>query len=254
MPEKYVDVYDQLNDIYAVSMPYDVSAAIYDWVGGSKLGSSSLKLLKEFYYAIGPQHSDRVEYYRGLQISLLGFINLLEDRKLKLKSRPSESWSCNRDVAYNIVRDFGRQKDNAGIVLYRTIPHNKLVADLQEIYNYYQPWMDEENDEILDSAGREAVQRIAEYNECELLTETVCTSCSIDEIDGIMFIYQSDIQEELEHFLSGFKNVDSSIKKFIKLSQFDITGSLNKKFITLMKNESEKWEIRTDSREFYWEY
>ena len=215
-------------------MPEDLAYFIYRWVMGHKLRQNELDDIGSFYNNLGLGHSKNVLSYRGLSIGTQGFIKLMQSGKIKLKTRDSESWSCK----INVARTFAKM-GYTGIIMAKKIPENKVIIDLQKLLWIYQNSYMERDNHILGDYGRKMFRAIATSNECEMLTETICTKCDIKDVQEISLGFPQDAMiPYVTKFLSNFK-LDRTAKNFLEENPpFDYFSFNNRVTLTRSGN---KW-------------
>ena len=196
-------------------MPMDIGRTIYDWIyDPDSLPQRYLDDLVEFYDELNIKH-DNVEYYRGIKVSQDGTYDFLLGGVLKLKNRGIESWSCKYETAESFMPRTQRILNNyeSGILLSRKIPAKSVLFNINQIGAAYSYVFDEENIGVyFDEDGYNALLSIYDHNECELVTETVCTKCSIEDMVQIKFMYHNGYDDIIDDFFRLFK-LDSKSKQ-----------------------------------------
>ena len=170
-----------------------ISDALYYWVsygmeGFDVIGVDGVKLLSNWYKSLNTKKlNSSVLYYRGLMISDSGFSKFSASGKLKLKKKPAESWTCRRDVAYRFSEEsVFHNTSNSSIMLGMKMQEKNVLFNLSNLPEIYK------NVDLSDASKNflDALKMIESYDECELVTNTTCTSCSIGtDIISISFKY-----------------------------------------------------------------
>ena len=159
-----------------------IASVILQWVRASdKVSASDVEIMAEFYQSLehfGIKHDISMDYYRGLNLSENGILKLLETDHVKLKDNKYESWSCMFETAINFV-------EGSGVILKKNIPARKVIINLQQILEEYN------SSKNLSDMETKVLRAIRVYDECELVTDTICTSCSVKEITDIKIYYGS---------------------------------------------------------------
>ena len=192
-----------------------IASLFNGWVLGDGVESSrDLKIMVEFYQSLYERHDSSKIYYRGITVTQNGFNVLIRTGKLKLKKRNTESWACRMDIAEGFMPMdiYLSQKNQAGIILQRKIPPAKVKFNLEKIWEAYKYVFDQMDfNDLVDGfytnppfgvEGYEMLERINDMEECELVTDTVCTSCMLEEVGHMRFTYEEFM---LEFLLSDMK-------------------------------------------------
>ena len=212
------------------------------WLEGNAFSAKGLhENMRDFYLSLkdySVKHDPKKLFYRGLSLSDKGLMEFFRNGEVKLKNRGAESWTCDINVAQRFVEFQG----SSGIVLAKKIPSMDVIINLeqvQEAYNTYDWENNTTDDEDIQDEWYDTLAQLENLDECELVTETICTKCSVDEIVQIDFLYESDMMEIFMEFLDTL-NVAFGMEKFIgKLSSgksnFSITLIKEKSWIILTK-------------------
>ena len=222
----------------------EVAIIIREWADlGGTLNSKKIAILKDFYSSLGVKWNSKTTMYRGLTLSSLGFEKMMFSGKIKLIKRSTESWTCE----FNIARRFYNYQDYA-VILAKKIPKKSVIIDLNAIYELYRPMM---LDKTSSENFMDMMNRLHHYNECEILTETLCTSCEIKDLIRIRFAYVNNKREDSRsstiELISEFarKNkVDKSVEHFINtgkllVSRFGYRNAIAE--MKLTKSNSNVW-------------
>ena len=180
-------------------MPEDIAELLIWWSNLPKLKAPELRQIQEFYRSIGKKHNSKKPYYRGLRISKDGFNKMIRTRKLHLKSRVAESWACRLSAAEKFAHSFDQGGANG--ILVKAIPNNKVWFNMEQIRRSYVKFANEEDDRVIGPTGVELLERVNMLKECELVTETICTKCDMEEMERITF--QFDGSEKIIDFLKS---------------------------------------------------
>ena len=171
-----------------------IGKLIFDWVMGDRtMKPAEIKDLAEFYNSLKLRRDYSGEYFRGLKIRESGFESLAKFGTLKLIKRKTESWSCDLDVArrFSLATIFNGQT-TYGLILKRDIPDNKVLFSMSDIYDYYEDAKYEDN--IVSDRGIDAIDALEYHMECEVVTKTICTSCSLlSDVREISLLYNDRI-------------------------------------------------------------
>ena len=202
------------------TISHSVAAALSRWLAGVNIGTQELSSIVEFYQSLDIKHNSSETFYRGLVITKKGFDELIATEKLQLKKRVAESWTCDLRISKTFMpRDSNIKKSKeCGIVLKRKIPNNKVKFNLQKIWEVYADvWKQVSikkglaTDLPFDLRGYILLEGIGNLKECELVTDTICTSCSVGEMSHLRFKYDESM---LEFLLSNF---DLDMQSVLKL-------------------------------------
>ena len=217
--------------------------SIDDWItGNTLLPKASHDNIKNFYQSLekyGVKHDSKQLFYRGLKISEKGLVEFFKTDVVKLKGMGSESWTCEMEIAERFVNYPG------GMVLAKKIPHLNVIINLGqviEVYSKYYCDVDMNDDYFSTCNGwLDTLDNIKVLDECELITKTICTKCSIDDVVSIMV---SSYKPNMTEVFSGF--LDSlNIKR--GMSRFDSLVSSGKiGFDIELVRDSERWILYTD--------
>ena len=234
-------------------IPSDVIGNIQDWVvHGSyqiekiRSDKKAIKEIQEFYASLNiPVKSNKL-YHRGLMVSRKGFIKLLENRKVDLKQQVIESWTCDREIAYGFAMPIS---DAIGVVVTKNIPKNKLIADLNALYDLYKmEYLRTGTSGSVTHTTLRMLDEIEGYmNECEVLAETMCVKCDMDEISGISFtvknVSNSDITLIAE-FIDDLDSKNNFVGKLID-NLINWTNDMEKKPYIVLNKKKGRWEVGT---------
>ena len=210
-------------------IPRPITATISGWITGETLmlqrkTAKSMEDLKLFYRKLKLSHDVGQLFYRGITTSPNGFVEMMVTGKINLKKKELESWSCDMDIA----RDFSTNRD-FGIIFGKTIPKRKIIADFIKLYDMYEPVKKDYYDgKLYNNNARfdvvSMLDTIERMKECEILTNSICTKCEVEDCVEISFNMRHNIQisntgytivDALETF-SKIQDVDKSIKFFIQ--------------------------------------
>ena len=248
--------------------PY-IAISIDRWIAGKKLNFDDLANMAGFYRSLGLKHDASKLYHRGLSISKVGFNKFLDTGKLKLKTQDSESWSCSKPIAYLFANKYASV---SGLVLSKKIPKNKMIINLVDLYEYYKDTylvIRKGTKKVVSSAGGgkrdygylgkegfRAIQHIHQFiRECEILSETVCTSCSVNDMSGIVFVpdsrsdFNSNSKYKFAKFLNTLKKVDKKAVEFVNLVKSN--SSIPYKKTIILDKVKGVWRLSYDDMENY---
>ena len=210
---------------YPPKIPASVGISLLVWVDGTDdLTKKELNDIEKFYASLKIKHNN-TWYFRGLRISRDGAYDLFSTGKLDLRKRDSESWSCKYNIAKTFLPEDRSLKlrGSLGILMAKKIPANKVLFNLLEIEKMYYNVLEEDSIGIyFDEDGYAALESIERLNECELITKTVCTTCSIDDMRHIEFVYQNEYDDVIDGFLDMFDLDRKSKQKQNKMEFGDI--------------------------------
>ena len=235
-----------------IPFPEHIGDLIVRWLAADYELASSSRLIsevKEFYHSLKLPHDSKRPFYRGLTISPEGFVKFMWKQKLELRHKKIESWSCDKFISYGFAL-----RDRFGIVLERSIPQKKLIMNFIELFRYYEDAYDKRDFDILGYDSKSALDSISRLSyECELLTDSVCTSCTIDEVSAIAFPWWHDRSrdEVTINFLKSLKNRDNYVDNFIDyIETYDNDswkkGEYRDKFI--LNRKRGKWSVASGDR------
>ena len=220
----------------APHIPDEIAKNITKWLRKrDKLKTSDLKQISNFYHSLDIYHNDHMKYYRGLNITKDGFDDFLKSGKLKLKKRSAESWTCNSDIAFKFTPDVYmiNQMGIAGIILRKQIPENKMWFNLEKLANRYAYHRE------LDHPAYIMMEQIKSMKECELVSKSICTSCTIDDFDLVEFKHHVSNKNSIA-FLESL-NLDSRSWNTIS-SRMGRKGQ-NYSVIRVTRINSKSWDL-----------
>ena len=240
-------------------IPENIAKYLRAWVNPQvvyKFGGNILKETTDWYRSMKPKHDSSKIYYRGLGISPDGFISFLENSKIKLKKIDMESWTCDEDMGRIFAEDRIETGTHVGaIILRKRIPKNKVIFDFSVIYEMYADKHKEWNKfRDYDSMSQDEyytdrlLDTIKIFSECELVSSSICTSCSIDEVQQISFRYDQSnksysklLMKQLPEFLEHVELLDWYISN-------DLSERLphTKNTMFSLFRRGSKWNVRTD--------
>ena len=216
-----------------------VGDAISDWTIKANPTSRIVNTLEKFYDSIFDfvePHKKNKLYYRGLSISDDGFRKFTVRGQLDLKSKLAESWSCHLHIA----RRFG------DFTMEREISNRDVIIDFYKVMRLYEKPYKKKDMEYFSKSGFEAMRKLNVFKECELLTNTICTSCSIHDMVEIGVEYNESISDsllDLYYLLKkGDNRDDSSLERLLeKLEKHQ--GFKKYDFISLERGSTyDRWE------------
>ena len=225
-------------------MPTEFSWYLTTWLQGKKHmkdSMSKIELVRDFYQSLGLKHDSNKTYYRGLAITDKGFDEFLINKSIKLKKLNAESWSCREKIATNFA-----ESSSTGIVLRRKVPANKVIVNFSILQNAFHKvdWKD----------SPDYIQRLRDHmleysDECELVAESICTKCKLDEVQSILIPWSmlaswrpTTTKNYVLEFLRGLKNTKSSVDEFLNyMDRYDWKHSNIDKFI--LRKENNKWDL-----------
>ena len=226
---------------YSPEIPsHKISAALYYWVlrGIDKVDDNELKLLADWYRSLGIKHDYSKLYYRGLSISNVGFSEFAKSGQLKLKPRLAESWSCHKSVAHEFSEvNVLDHVTNHSIMLGMKIKEKDVLFDLDGIAKLYE----KVDVDKLPINFNSALQKIKKYEECELVTKTLCTRCSVDtSIVAIAFRYDGIYSyENLEILFTDHLNLKDWYSDI--LNKY---GMYKKNSVVSIHRKGRKWVVK----------
>ena len=239
----------------------DVAYSILDWVEGDQLDSSELENISYFYRSLGIKHDASRLYHRGLTVTKKGFNEFLDTERLKLKKRDAESWSCYKAVGYQFA---SKHYLRSGLLLTRKIPQNKVIVNLVSLYEYYEETYfatkktaRQDDYGKLGEYGFMALQHMSKFmGECEILSETLCTSCNIDDVSGIVFVPDSNseniyVMANFARFLRNLKKIDKNAVEFINLVKSNNYTHIPYEEVIILDKSKGTWNLSYDNVKNY---
>ena len=183
-------------------MPEFIGELIFDWLHAIESNKSDLLAIENWYDTLDVKHDNKKTYYRGINVSKKGFDTLINTGKLQLQKKLSESWTCRKSVAKRfasgktikvsasaakIYTILGR--GGASVILQKTVPKDKIWFNLDAIKSLYDQFSDRVIGRYNVSYVLHLIKDIKKFDECKLITKTVCTKCNIQDISEIRFIW-----------------------------------------------------------------
>ena len=215
-------------------IPESVGRIISHWIQNPRgVSWKEVQEISKFYHSLNIKHSKSDMYYRGLSISPIGIDDVLRTYKLELHYRGVESWSCKLSTASKFtprLKDIIR-KESGGIVLAKSIPENKILFDLNKLYDTYSKVIGKTGLGVyFDSKGLIALEDIDIMDECELVTNTICTKCDYSDMVKIEFKYVESHKDIILGFLGKFKwDLKTSMRVDISYLTPGVTIHMNRK-------------------------
>ena len=211
---------------YLPKITTNIEQTIKRWVIDSKdVKPNDIELFIELYDLLEMsghvKHNPKAKFYRGLNVSYDGMEKFINTGTVDLKRRKLESWSCDIHMAGEFVPE-------EGVILERSIPRNKVLMNLEHVLQAYS---NKKNWPIENSTGQnQPIKRLIKvlemFDECELITSTICTKCTIKdmvEITVFKLNMMGDNRQPLIDLLKSLKHgktVDNVISDLTN-SSFD---------------------------------